>query len=160
MKSYYFYKMFSLGLRRSSNFTLFQIRRNLFTEEFLGITMMKEKQDIVLKNFKEQNIKPSLFRDNLLINSNHELENSSALTKERTPDTMILTEDLLNLIMTSNSKKSLHKTVNFFRDYVLSQDESWKQQKLIKLFRSLLQVCHVEKDMTAIETLLKVGIYF
>jgi len=147
--------MFSLGLRRSSNFTLFQIRRNLFTEEFLGITMMKEKQDIVLKNFKEQNIKPSLFRDNLLINSNHELENSIALTKERTPDTIILTEDLLNLIMTSNSKKSLQETVNFFRDYVLSQDEGWKQQKLIKLFRSLLQVCHVEKDMTAIETLLK-----
>jgi hypothetical protein len=117
---------------------------------------MKEKQTLIMKSLKEQNIKPNLLRENLLSRTS---ESKVLLSTETSPESFILTEDLLNFIMTSKSKESLLQTSNFIKDYVYSQESisPMKQKKLVKLFRSFMQICHVEKDLTSIQHLLKVS---
>ena len=148
-------KMFSRCFRPSYSLIGHSNRRYLFTDEFLGISIMQEKQTLIMKSLKEQNIKPNLLRENLLSRTSE----SKALDTETSPESFILTEDLSNLIMTSKSKESLQKTSNFIKDYVYSQESisPMKQKKLVKLFRSFMQICHVEKDLTSIEPLLKVS---
>ena len=116
---------------------------------------MKEKQTLIIKSLKEQNIKPNLLRENLLSRTSE----SKVLNTETSPESFILTDDLENLIMTSKSKDSLLKTSNFMKDYVYSEESisPMKQKKLVKLFRSFMQICYVEKDLTSIEHLLKVS---
>ena len=149
--------MFSRCFRPSYSLIGHSNRRYLFTDEFLGISIMQEKQALIMKSLKEQNIKPNLLRENLLSRTSE----SKELNKEteKSPESFILTEDLLNLIMTSKSKESLQKTSNFIKAYVYSQESisPMKQKKLVKLFRSFMQICHVEKDLTSIEPLLKVS---
>jgi hypothetical protein len=117
---------------------------------------MKEKQTLIMKSLKEPNIKPNLLRENLLSRTS---ESKVLLSTETSPESFILTEDLLNFIMTSKSKESLLQTSNFIKDYVYSQESisPMKQKKLVKLFRSFMQICHVEKDLTSIQHLLKVS---
>lgn len=145
--------MFSRCFRPSYSLIGPSNRRYLFTDEFLGISIMQEKQTLIMKSLKEQNIKPNLLRENLLSRTSE----SKVLDTETSPESFILTEDLLNLIMTSKSKESLRKTSNFMKDYVYSQESISPliQKKLVKLFRSFMQICHVEKDLTSIEHLLK-----
>ena len=147
--------MFSRCLRPSYSLIGHSNRRYLFTDEFLGISIMQEKQTLIMKSLKEQNIKPNLLRENLLSRTTE----SKELNTEMSPKSVILTEDLLDLIMTSKSKESLLKTSNFIKYYVYSQESisPMKQKKLVKLFRSFMQICHVEKDLTSIECLLKVS---
>lgn len=148
--------MFSRCLRPSYSLIRHSNKRYLFTDEFLGISIMKEKQTLIMKSLKEQNIKPNLLRENLLSRTS---ESKVLLSTETSPESFILTEDLLNFIMTSKSKESLLQTSNFIKDYVYSQESisPMKQKKLVKLFRSFMQICHVEKDLTSIQHLLKVS---
>ena len=128
--------MFSRCFRPSYTLIRHSNRRYLFTDEFLGISIMQEKQALIMKNLKEQNIKPNLLRENLLCRTSE----SKELNTEMSPESVILTEDLLNLIMTSKSKDSLQKTSNFMKVYVYSQENisPMKQKKLVKLFRSFM----------------------
>ena len=130
------------------------LRKTLFTEEFLGISLLKERRGIVINQLKDQGIKPKDFREKLLGSTQ-----SIVKADEHSPN-VILTEDLSNLILTSKSFNTLQESSDFFQQYInsLSNDElsGVKRRKFIGLMRDLAQLCHVHSHMKPLVDLLKV----
>ncbi len=137
--------------KNSSGLLQMTSKRFLFTEDFLAISIMKEKQNLILHELKEQKVQVEEFRDKLL--------NPRQVTDDKSPkNNVILHDDISKLIMTSHSKENFAATANFLQNYVKSlrpeEMTPLRQARLLKLLKNYAGLSHGKKCMENVEKLL------
>lgn len=117
--------------------------RNLYTSEFLSLTIVKEKQDLLKQELKERGQKHALVVQNVtdLIRKNE-----------------LLSQDMTELILSSRSKNDLREITELFQSYVKNStsDTLTGMKRNAGLFKDLVAISHIQHDMEAIHPLLKV----
>ena len=119
------------------------ICRTLYTNDFLSLSVVQEKQEILKRELKDKGLKHSELFENV----------KNSLTKNE-----VLSHDLTELILTSRSKNDLKSSTELFKDYVMSSgDQLTVSKRNASVMKDLVSVCHLHKSMDLIHPLMKVS---
>ena len=122
------------------------ICRHLYTNDFLSLSIVKEKQDLLKQELKERGQKHSLVVQQVTnLMQNNEL----------------LSQDMTELILSSRSSNDLKHITELFQRYILKNAKSDTITSLKRnaaLFKDLVSISHIQDDMQSIHPLFKVNI--
>lgn len=122
------------------------ICRHLYTNDFLSLSIVKEKQDLLKQELKERGQKHSLVVQQVTnLMQNNEL----------------LSQDMTELILSSRSSNDLKHITELFQKYILNNAKSDTITSLKRnaaLFKDLVSISHIQDDMQSIHPLFKVNI--
>ena len=135
-------------------------KRTLFTDDFLGVAQVRERQRQVLKPLRKNQIQISSMRKDIIdsITSCTANENS----KNEKKQISLLTDDIEKIIMTSRGRKQLEQSTHILRNYAINSSSgvtNVKTNRLSSLMQTLSSLSHYENNMKMMPILLKDDIF-
>ena len=118
----------------------------MYTNDFLSLSIVKEKQDLLKLELKERGQKHSLVVQQVT----NSLQNNE-----------LLCQDMTELILSSRSSKDLKHITELFQKYILNNaksDTMTSVKRNAALFKDLVSISHLQNDMASIHPLFKVNI--
>jgi hypothetical protein len=134
-------------------------RRFLYTEEFLGISAILQKRDLIIQELKSNQINITELRQQIQ-NSVLSTASTSEISVETQdePKSGILSHDICQFILTVKSENCLFHSGEILRSHVLNSTENSPiiQKRNRMLLKDLAAMCHVQNAVEAFQPLLKV----
>ena len=155
-KEFEFIKMLNYSRKMTLSGSIF--KRTLFTDDFLGVAQVKERQRQVLKPLRKNKIQIPTMRKDIIdaITSCSGNENSKNERKQQ----VLLTDDIEKFIMTSRGRKQLEQSTHILRNYAMNSSSgvtNVKTNRLSSLMQTLSSLSHYENNMKMMPILLKVN---
>ena len=93
-----------------TSFRYFDQTRNLFTKDFLGVSIFLQKKEIALKELSEKNVDISTLRKDVcrsfgVVLNVEQNDEKGVVKSEETPGKVLISEDVRKMIYTSKSFK-------------------------------------------------------
>ena len=144
-------------------------KRTLFTDDFLGVAQVRERQRQVLKPLRKNKIQITSMRKDIIdsitsCSSSAANENNNSNKNEnnkKQQQVNLLTDDIEKFIMTSRGRKQLEQSTHILRNYAMNSASGVtdvKTNRLSSLMQILSSLSHYENNMKMMPILLKVKI--
>merc|ERR1719376_1900553 len=121
--------------------------RNLFTDEFLSVTVFKEKQERALREMQQAGITKSQITEKLSRALDHPAT-SAGSHEEVAADSVILSKDVRNVILTSRTEPEITESGVLVKKYV-EKCQPWNHPALLKkkswVLRDYFCLCHANR---------------